>query len=161
MDLAKREEGLLVTTEEKKTLALQNSITLVTFYLGKFLFGIPAEKVVEINKDLDITPVPLAENYILGIMNLRGQILTVIDLAKKIELKSQVQPMVNLIIKTEEETPVSFVIEKIGDILEVPISRLEPPPEKVEGLKRDYIDKVYQLPERLLILLKIEKIFEN
>lgn len=161
MEIVKREESFLVKPEEKKAFALQEMLTLVTFYLGHFLFGIPAERVVEINKDLDITPVPLAENYILGIMNLRGQILTVIDLTKKIELKTQVQPKLNLIIKAEEETPVSFVIERIGDILEVPVSKLEPPPERVEGLKKDYIDKVYQLPDKLLILLKIEKIFEN
>ncbi len=161
MEIAKKEESFLVQSEEKKVFALQEMLTLVTFYLGNFLFGIPAEKVVEINKDIDITPVPLAESYILGIMNLRGQILTVIDLTKKIELKAQVQPRLNLIIKTEEETPVSFVIEEIGDILEVPVSKLEQPPDKVEGLKKEYIDKVYQLPDKLLIMLKIEKIFEN
>ncbi|MCS7106396.1 MAG: chemotaxis protein CheW [Candidatus Aenigmarchaeota archaeon] len=137
------------------------TLTLVAFHLGSFLFGIPAEKVVEINKDSEVTPVPLAEDYVLGIMNLRGQILTVIDLAKKLELKTQVQPRLNLIIKAEEETSVSFVIERIEDILKVPLSKLTLPPERVEGLKKEHVDKVYQLSDRLLLLLKVEKLFES
>ncbi|PMP63127.1 MAG: chemotaxis protein CheW, partial [Caldimicrobium thiodismutans] len=77
----------MLPKETKKGIFLQRTIPVVTFYLEDFLFGIYAEKVMEINKDLDITPVPLSAPYILGIMNLRGQIITVIDLAKKINFK--------------------------------------------------------------------------
>jgi len=159
MELMKRETGLKDISS--KTFVTQETVIVVTFYMGDFLLGITADKIVEINKDLEITPVPLADDYILGIMNLRGQIITVIDLAKKIGLKNKITPNLNLIIKTQDEAPISFVIEKIGDILEIPVSKLEKPPEKMEGIDKEYVEKIYQLPNKLLLLLNLEKIFKH
>ncbi|MGC9100832.1 MAG: chemotaxis protein CheW [Caldisericum sp.] len=150
----------MLSKEIKKGIFLQRTIPVVTFYLGDFLFGIYAEKVMEINKDLDITPVPLSAPYILGIMNLRGQIITVIDLAKKINFKIETQPRLNLIVKNQDEA-VSFLIERISDILEIPEAKLEDPPEKIEGLDKEYVDKIYQLPDKLFAILKVEKLFEG
>ena len=154
------DKEIMLPKETKKGIFLQRTIPVVTFYLGDFLFGIYAEKVMEINKDLDITPVPLSAPYILGIMNLRGQIITVIDLAKKINFKIETQPRLNLIVKNQDEA-VSFLIERISDILEIPEAKLEDPPEKIEGLDKEYVDKIYQLPDKLLAILKVEKLFEN
>lgn len=154
------DKEIMLPKETKKGIFLQKTIPVVTFYLGDYLFGIYAEKVMEINKDLDITPVPLSAPYILGIMNLRGQIITVIDLAKKINFKIETQPRLNLIVKNQDEA-VSFLIERISDILEIPEAKLEDPPEKIEGLDKEYVDKIYQLPDKLIAILKVEKLFEN
>ncbi|MGC8872283.1 MAG: chemotaxis protein CheW [Caldimicrobium sp.] len=154
------DKEIMLPKETKKGIFLQRTIPVVTFYLEDFLFGIYAEKVMEINKDLDITPVPLSAPYILGIMNLRGQIITVIDLAKKINFKIETQPRLNLIVKNQDEA-VSFLIERISDILEIPEAKLEDPPEKIEGLDKEYVDKIYQLPDKLIAILKVEKLFEN
>jgi purine-binding chemotaxis protein CheW len=150
----------LALVEGKKGLLKDKHLTLITFYLGDFIFGIPAEKVVEINKDLEITPVPLADDFILGIINLRGQIVTVIDLQKKIKLQGDLNYRLNLIIKRDNEL-LAFLVEKIGDILEVPIAKLEETPDRIEGVDRDYIENIYQLPDRLLLLLNVNKLFEN
>jgi purine-binding chemotaxis protein CheW len=160
MELAKREE----TGIEKKgdtSVTFAETITMVTFYMGEFLLGIPAEKVMEINKEIDITPVPLSDEHILGIMNLRGQVITVMDLAKKLKIDLQVTPKLNLIVKDEGEAAVSFVIEEIGEILEVPSAKLEKTPEKLEGLAKEYIKNVYQLPDKLLLILDVEKIIQG
>jgi purine-binding chemotaxis protein CheW len=153
-------KNALVLVEGKKGLLKDRHLTLITFYLGDFIFGIPAEKVVEINKDLEITPVPLADEFILGIMNLRGQIVTVMDLQKKIKLQGDLNYRLNLIIKKDNEL-LSFLVEKIGDIMEVPVAKLEETPDRIEGLDRDYIENIYQLPDRLLLLLNVNKLFEN
>jgi len=153
-------KNALALVEGKKGLFKDKHLTLITFYLGDFIFGIPAEKVVEINKDLEITPVPLADEFILGIMNLRGQIVTVIDLQKKIKLQGDLNYRLNLIIKKDNEL-LSFLVEKIGDILEVPVAKLEETPDRIEGLDREYIENIYQLPDRLLLLLNVNKLFEN
>lgn len=145
---------------QKKVGLLKRTVPIITFHLGEHLFGIYAEKVMEINKDLDITPVPLAPFYVSGIMNLRGQIITVIDLAKKINFKVETKPRLNLIVRYQDEA-ISLLIEKINDILEVPEDKLEEPPEKIEGFDKKYVDKIYQLPDRLLTIIKVEKIFEN
>jgi len=153
-------KNALALVEGKKGLLKDKHLTLITFYLGDFIFGIPAEKVVEINKDLEITPVPLADEFILGIMNLRGHIVTVMDLQKKIKLQGDLNYRLNLIIKKDDEL-LSFLVEKIGDILEVPVAKLEETPDRIEGLDRDYIENIYQLPDRLLLLLNVNKLFEN
>ncbi|MCC6048590.1 MAG: chemotaxis protein CheW [Thermodesulfobacterium sp.] len=153
-------KNALALVEGKKGLLKDRHLTLITFYLGDFIFGIPAEKVVEINKDLEITPVPLADEFILGIMNLRGQIVTVIDLQKKIKLQGDLNYRLNLIIKKDNEL-LSFLVEKIGDIMEVPVAKLEETPDRIEGLDRNYIENIYQLPDRLLLLLNVNKLFEN
>jgi len=154
------EKHFLPAVAEKKGVSLEKTIPIVTFYLGDYLFGIYAEKVMEINKDLDVTPVPLAPSYVSGIMNLRGQIITVIDLAKKINFKVETKPRLNLIVRHQDEA-VSLLIERISDILEVPKDKLEEPPEKLEGFDKEYVDKIYQLPDSLLAIIKVEKIFEN
>jgi purine-binding chemotaxis protein CheW len=161
MTLVKKEDAIVVSEKKSRKLAAQKTQTFVTFYMGEFLFGVPAEKIMEINKDIEITPVPLSDDYILGIMNLRGQIVTTIDLAKKIKLNAEIIPKVNVIIKNEDEAPVSFVVEKVGEILEIPVVKLERPPEKIEGLSKEYIKNVYQLPERLVLILDIDKILES
>ncbi|NAZ30587.1 MAG: chemotaxis protein CheW [Caldimicrobium sp.] len=153
-------KNALALVEGKKGLLKDKHLTLITFYLGDFIFGIPAEKVVEINKDLEITPVPLADEFILGIMNLRGHIVTVMDLQKKIKLQGDLNYRLNLIIKKDNEL-LSFLVEKIGDIMEVPVAKLEETPDRIEGLDRDYIENIYQLPDRLLLLLNVNKLFEN
>ena len=158
MSLVKKDDAGIVAEKSSKSLATQKTMTFVTFYMGDFLFGIPAEQIMEINKDIEITPVPLAEDYILGIMNLRGQIVTVMDLAKKVKLHTEIVPKINLIIKNEGEAPVSFVVEQVGEILEIPVAKLEKPPEKIEGISREYIKHVYQLPEKLVLILDVEKI---
>lgn len=154
------ERKMPATRESTRALTTGNNVTLVTFYLGDYLFGINAEKVMEINRDLDITPVPHAAEYILGIMNLRGQIITVIDLSKKIKTKLSVQPRLNLILRHQDEVA-AFLIEKIHDILEVPLNKLEEPPEKIEGINKEFVESVYQLPDKLLIILNVNKIFDH
>ncbi len=156
-----RKESSAIEKKKDTSLTFTETITMVTFYMGNFLLGIPAEKVMEINKEIEITPVPLSDEHILGIMNLRGQVVTVIDLAKKLEINLQVTPKLNLIVKDEEDTAVSFVIEEIGEILEVPSAKLEKTPEKLEGLNKEYIKNVYQLPDRLLLILDVEKIIQD
>jgi purine-binding chemotaxis protein CheW len=161
MELAKKEE-FMIEKKEDTSIKVINTITMVTFYMGDFLFGIPASKVMEINKEIDIiTPVPLSDEHILGIMNLRGQIVTVMDLTKKLKIDLKVTPKLNLIVKDEGGAPISFVIEETGEILEITPSKLEKVPDKLEGLSKEYIKNVYQLPNKLLLILDIEKIMKE
>ncbi|MFN3406903.1 MAG: chemotaxis protein CheW [Caldimicrobium sp.] len=146
--------------DQKKLITYQKTVPIIAFCLGDFLFGFPAEKVMEINKDIEVTPVPLSPTYILGIMNLRGQIITMIDLAKKIGFVYETERKINLIVRSDEEA-VGFIVAKIQDIIEIPEEKLEEPPEKIEGFDRKYVDKIYQLPDRLLTILSVEKLLEN
>ncbi len=142
----------------------------VTFYFGRHFFGLPIDDVIEINKSLDITPVPLAPSYVSGVINLRGQILTAINLGKKIELKEcgckeaetdgEGTCRYNNVIMGDREEPISLLVERIGDVMSVPVSQIEPPPDMIEGVNVKYVEEVCKLPNELLIILN-PKILEK
>ncbi len=135
------------------------TIQFVTFYFGEHFFGLPIEEVIEINRMLDITPVPLAPDYVAGVVNLRGQILTAINLATRIGLstkeKKEANKFNNLIMGHREE-PISLLVEQIGDVMAVPKDHIEPPPALIDGLDVKYVRHVCKLPEKLLIILDSE-----
>ncbi|NPA49617.1 MAG: chemotaxis protein CheW [Thermodesulfobacteria bacterium] len=147
-------------TESKKPSLTEESRLFITFWLADFLFALPVEEVVEINRSLDITPVPQAPAFVSGIINLRGQILTAIDLAKRIGLKREKEAHHNVIIGRDDE-PLSLLVEQVGDVLEIPISQIENPPEVIEGLDIQFVKNVSKLPDRLLVILDVEKILGN
>ena len=129
-----------------------------TFRFGIHLFGLPIEDVIEINRSLVITPVPLAPSYVAGVVNLRGQILTAIHLGRRLGMPERVSEsdgLNNLIIGNREE-PVSLLVEGIGDVIAVPEDQIEPPPDLIEGLDTRFVKEVCKLPDRLLIVLDAE-----
>ncbi|HID98164.1 MAG TPA: chemotaxis protein CheW [Thermodesulfobacteriaceae bacterium] len=144
---------------KEKSVAFQNEDTahFVTFYFAEHFFGLPISEVVEINRSLEITPVPLAQPYVAGIVNLRGQIITAVNLARRIELAMNTESVDefeyhNVILGRHNE-PVSLLAERIGDVVEIPVSQIEPPPSLIEGMKVEYIKHVCKLPGQLLIIL--------
>ncbi len=130
----------------------------VTFYFGEHFFGLPIDEVIEINRMLDLTPVPLAPDYITGIVNLRGQILTAVNLAKRIGLSTKVEDETdfNNLIMGRREEPISLLVQQIGDVMAVPKEQIEPPPALIQGLDVRYVKHVCKLPEKLLIILDSE-----
>ncbi len=139
-------------------MSISDTAQFVTFHYGKHFFGLPIDDVIEINKALDITPVPMAPAYVSGVVNLRGQILTAIDLAKRIGLSakdfkvSEKKELHNVIMGNREE-PVSLLVEEIGDVMSIPKDKISPPPDMIEGINLKYVDQVCKLESRLLIIL--------
>ncbi len=137
-------------------MAMADTSQFVTFYYDKHFFGLPIDDVIEINKALDVTPVPMAPEYVSGVVNLRGQILTAINLATRIGLschyKDEKREYNNVIMGNREE-PVSLLVERIGDVMSIPTEKVEPPPDMIEGIDLKYVDQVCKLDSKLLIIL--------
>lgn len=131
----------------------------ITFYVSDFLFALPVEEVLEIKKSFEITKVPLSPPYVEGIINLRGQIITAIHLAKKlgINFDSSRSDYYHIIVKTSEE-PISLLVEEIGEVMNISKKDLEPVPDHLEGIDTQYIKNISKLPDRLLIILDPEAI---
>jgi purine-binding chemotaxis protein CheW len=130
-----------------------------TFYLDKFFLGVEVLKVQEVIRYQTMTRVPLAPPVVRGLINLRGQIVTAIDLRRRLELSERSPddlPM-NVVIRTEEGT-VSFLVDEIGDVLEVEDEQFEAPPETVRGISRELIRGVYKMKDRLLLILDTDKV---
>ena len=128
-----------------------------TFYLGDQCFGLDVLKVQEVVREQPMTFVPLAHPMVRGLINLRGQIVTAIDLRKRLSLPAapETQESVNVVVQTDEGA-VSLLVDQIGDVLEVTESEFERPPETLQGPARDLIRGVFKLPGKLLVILDPE-----
>lgn len=130
-----------------------------TFFVDKFFIGIEVQKIQEIIPYHEMTRVPLASQEIRGLINLRGQIVTAIDLRRRMnlqELPPDERPM-NVVIKCENDEVVSLLVDKIGDVITVMTDNFETPPETLQGLMRTLISGVYKLEDRLLLVLDTDK----
>lgn len=125
-----------------------------TFTLDRYYFGIDVLKVQEIIRYQEMTRVPLAPPVVRGLINLRGQIVTAIDLRRRLDLPDRPngQQPVNVVVQTDDGA-VSLLVDEIGDVLEVPEKAFERPPETLQGTARDLIRGAYKLDGRLLLIL--------
>lgn len=132
-----------------------------TFYLDNLLFGIELRGVQEVIRYLEMTVVPLAPSVVSGLINLRGQIVTAIDLRRRLELDARSADMLpaNVVVRSEDG-PVSFLVDEIGDVVEVDEDTFEPPPETLQGTVRSVILGVHKLDNRLMHVLDREKACE-
>ena len=129
-----------------------------TFYLNQLLFGVELRGVQEVIRDLQMTPVPLAPAVVSGLMNLRGQLVTAVDLRRRLEMgpaPSGLHPM-NVVVHSKDGA-VSLLVDEIGDVVEVKEASFERPPETLQGKVRDMILGIHKLDGRLMHVLDIEK----
>ena len=129
-----------------------------TFTVDGHCFGLDVLHVQEIIRYQEMTPVPLAPPEIRGLINLRGQIVTAIDLRRRLELSDRPpeQLPVNVVVRTEDGA-VSLLVDEIGDVLTVSEKLFERPPETLAGTPRELIRGAYKLPDRLLLILDTER----
>lgn len=129
-----------------------------TFCLDKLMFGVDLKTVQEVIRSLDVTQVPLAPQVVSGLINLRGQIVTAVDLRRRLELPPRPAgvPAMNVVVRSDDG-PVSLLVDEIGDVLEVDDSTFERPPETLRGAVRVMIVGVHKLDNRLLLILDTAK----
>ncbi len=135
-------------------------LQLVTFKLENDEFGVDILKVQEINRMMSITRIPNAPDFIEGVINLRGKIIPIVDLRKKLGFPSKEYDKATRIIVIELEGIVlGFVVDSVSEVLRIPRNTIEPPPSIIRGIESEFIEGVGKLEDRLLILLELKKIF--
>ena len=129
-----------------------------TFYLDGMFFGVEVRKVQEVIRYQEMTRVPLASHVISGLINLRGQIVTAIDLRRRLNLpdRSQGKLPMNVVVRSEEGI-VSLLVDEIGDVQEVAAELFEHAPDTLYGEARSMIRGSYKLAGRLLLVLDTER----
>jgi purine-binding chemotaxis protein CheW len=129
-----------------------------TFYVEDHYFGLDVLDVQEVIRYQEMTSVPLAPPVVRGLINLRGQIITAIDLRRRLELNDRPagELPVNVVVHTDDGA-VSLLVDDIGDVLDVPETAFERPPETLRGTARELIRGAYKLPDRLLLILDTER----
>lgn len=140
---------------------MTNENQFSTFYLDGHFFGIDVLEVQEVFRYQEMTKVQLAPAVVRGLINLRGQIITAIDLRKRLDLPDRPEdekPM-NVVVRTSEEV-VSLLVDEIGDVLEVAESQYEPPPGTISAVMQDLIKGVYKLDNQLLLILDTARVMQ-
>lgn len=118
------------------------------------------EKVQEVIRYQIITLVPLAPQVVRGLINLRGQIVTAVDLRRLLQVEDRQDGRCLPINITQTWQGIfSLLVDRIGDVLEVDEACFEHPPDTLEGIARELIQGTYKLQGRLLLLLNVEKLF--
>jgi purine-binding chemotaxis protein CheW len=130
---------------------------LCTFKIDNHLFGVDAQSVQEVIRYQEMTRVPKAPAAISGLINLRGQIVTAVDLRTRLglpPLPEKRKPM-NVVVRGDDGA-VSLLVDQIGDVIEVDDEHFEEPPDTLNGNARDLIRGAYKLEDQLLLLLDCE-----
>jgi purine-binding chemotaxis protein CheW len=130
-----------------------------TFYLDGHFFAVEVMKVQEVLRYQAMTRVPLAPEEVRGLINLRGHIVTAIDMRRRLKLKDRADDQVpmNVVVRTEDGE-ISLLVDEIGDVLEMDDSAFERPPDTIDGTTRELVRGVYKLQDRLLLVLDSEQV---
>lgn len=135
------------------------SLQLSCFHIGQVLCGVGIDAVQEINKNVKTTKVPLAPDYVVGIMNLRGQIVTVIDLGKKLELSPvTISERARVIIVEWNDEYVGFMVDSITDVYSADPDRIVSPPSNIKGAQGKYFQGVSKTGSDLVGILDIDAV---
>jgi len=132
-----------------------------TFVVEDLFFGIDVLRVQEVLRYQEMTRVPLSPVVAAGLINLRGQIVTALDMRRRLGLapRAVTQLPMNLVVRAEEG-PVSLLVDEIGDVLQLDAADFEPAPDNVTPAARELIRGVYKLQNRLLLVLDPDRTLE-
>lgn len=143
--------------EEKK--AVEATEHLVSFFLAQEEYAVDVRLVQEIIRVTEITQVPRAPEFIKGVINLRGRIIPVVDLKRRLNLgEVEFTRQARIVVVKVRDRLTGLLVDGASQVQKVPVSSIEPPPEEVVEVDVNYIRGVAKLEKRLIILVDLQKI---
>jgi purine-binding chemotaxis protein CheW len=134
-------------------------LELATFYLGQALCGLDIHSIQEVNRVTDVTRVPQAPDYVKGILNLRGQIVTVLDIAGKLGLGSTEENRHNRIVIVQDKgEAVGLLVSRMGDVMTTDRARIEPTPANTGSAQSEVFEGVIKGEEALVGILNLARV---
>jgi purine-binding chemotaxis protein CheW len=146
------------TAARPATRAMPATSQLATFWLDGDLFGVEVEHVQEVLRSQSITRVPLAPPAVAGLINLRGQVVTAIELRERLGRPARPageEPVV-IVVRLHGEA-VSLLVDSIADVVDVDLRDFEAPPDTMDGTSRELIRGAYKLSGQLLLALDVNR----
>ena len=133
-----------------------------TFEVDNQLFGVEVSAVQEVLSFHEYTAVPLAPASVGGLFNLRGQVIAAVDLRVQLGLTRQALegPVMNVILRGDDE-PVSLLVDRIGEVIDLDDAAFEPPPDTLIGPTRDLVVGTFKLDDRLLLAIDVAQAVET
>jgi purine-binding chemotaxis protein CheW len=142
---------------------MSSDLHIVGFRVGRETFGVPIEMVLEIVRVPEITFVPDSPDYIEGVINLRGKIVSIVDLRKRFgEREITNNDKKNRILVAEiDGRMIGLIVDAASEVLKLPASEVEPPPNVFSDDELNYVTGVGKLGGRLIILINLSKILQK
>jgi purine-binding chemotaxis protein CheW len=163
--MAEDKELKILGVEELIGEAPEKEVQVIAFKLNRELVGVLIEQIIEITINRDITPVPKAPSYVIGVMNLRGKIVPVINLKEHLRIPYQIPEDIyennKIVILDTPKGEVGVVVDEIIGSIKFPEGDLLPEPIGTIGIDVKFITGVVQLEDELLIILNVESIFNE
>lgn len=132
---------------------------IVVFQLGKELYGADISVVREVGQPQRVTRVPRTPKYVVGVTNLRGRVIPVVDLRQRLGLPVTAATKSTRIAVAElEGGQVGMIVDAVQEVLRVPVSNIEPPTLMVSKVDADYVVGVAKVDQRLIILLDLARV---
>jgi purine-binding chemotaxis protein CheW len=139
---------------------MAETVQIVGFNLGDGHYGIDIMGVEEIIRMVDITPVPRAPSFVEGIINLRGRIIPVVDLRKRLNIIPSPQSgNSRVIVMKIDERRLGFIVDKVEEVMDIPTGTIGEAPGVSPASTQRYVDGVARTPKGMIIILDILKIF--
>jgi purine-binding chemotaxis protein CheW len=150
-----------MTTEPVNDVAAEDAREFVTIYVGNQLCGIPVLKVRDVLGPQKITRVPLAPPEVAGLLNLRGRIVTAIDLRRRLGLEARPAEEKGMSVVVEQHGELhSLMVDSVGEVLNLPVAAFERNPATLDPLWRRFSEGVYRLKEGLLVVLNGDSLLD-
>lgn len=141
-------------------------MSLVTFKIGNELYGIDIMEVREIVTLLEVTPIPNSPSFVDGVINLRGEIIPIVDLSKRFHFSSsefteEEELLRGIIIINADDMIIGVIIDQVNRVITINFEDIQPPPQVIAGIGAEFIQGVVKKEENLLIILNIKKLFNK
>ena len=139
--------------------AMSEERQLVVFQLGAELYGVEIARVHEIIRLQTVTRVPRAPSFVEGVINLRGRVIPVVDMRRRFGLPTAEHTRATRIVVVEiGDQVVGIIVDSVSEVLRINSSTVEPPSPVVAGIDSEYLHGIAKLPERLVILLDVDRV---
>lgn len=145
-----------------KTQLSGKTLQVVTFALGSEEYGVDIAQVQEINRMVSITHVPRAPQFMEGVINLRGQLIPIIDLRSRFGMERSEKTKHTRIVVTEiGSRRIGMVVDSVSEVLRIPVEQIEDAPDLVAGVDTEYIRGVGKMGDRLIIMLDLGRVISG
>jgi purine-binding chemotaxis protein CheW len=135
---------------------MSETIQVVSFKLGSEEYGVDIAQVQEINRMVAVTHVPRAPQFMEGVINLRGQLIPIIDLRTRFGMPRVEKTKSSRIVVTDIGSKrVGIIVDSVSEVIDIPIENIEDAPEMIAGIGTEYIQGVGKVADRLIIMLDL------
>ena len=138
---------------------LNNSLELVTFGVADIIVGMEVCAVREINRNVDYTPVPHAPSHVRGVLNLRGEVVTSLDLREILGLRrSETDRHSRHVILSSDGEQFALLVDRVEDVVLVQPDQVAPPPDNFKSLEGRFFTGICKLPDKLVALINVSEV---